>query len=121
MNTSKISTGFAGNNNANANNVSSLCHVGIYRLFFLFSKVKLKIKEAAYAKMCYTIRMQKHWSVDEKGLSKDPGLYAIWKLEQRINFGIGEPMMNRAELFRYFEKLDIDPFKRKALALALKP
>lgn len=67
------------------------------------------------------MRMQKHWSVDEKELSKDPGLYTIWKLEQRINYGIGEALINRVELLRYFEKLDIDPFKRKALALALKP
>jgi len=65
--------------------------------------------------------MNKHWSVDEKELSKDPEAHAIWKLEQRINWGIGEAMMSRAELLRYLEKIDIDPFKRKALVLALKP
>lgn len=64
--------------------------------------------------------MKKHWSVDEKELSKDPEAYAIWKLEQRINWGIGEALINRVELSRYFDKLDIDPWKRKALSLALK-
>lgn len=65
--------------------------------------------------------MQKHWSVDEKELSKDPETHAIWKLEQRINWGIGDGIINRTELVRYWNKLNLDPFKRKALALALKP
>ena len=61
----------------------------------------------------------KHWSVDETELKKDPEHYAIWRLEQRINFGLGEEKLNRAELKKYWDKIDIDPFKRKALALAL--
>lgn len=63
--------------------------------------------------------MKKHWSVDESELSKDPEAYAIWKLEQRINWGVGDPRMSKAELKRYWNKLDLDPWKRKALSLAL--
>lgn len=61
----------------------------------------------------------KHWSVDEETLKKDPESYAIWRLEQRINFGVGEKMISRSELKRHWDQLDIDPYKRKALALAL--
>ncbi|KKU68737.1 MAG: hypothetical protein UX89_C0002G0062 [Parcubacteria group bacterium GW2011_GWA2_47_16] len=72
--------------------------------------------------MCYNDGMntaKKHWSVDETELKKDLERYAIWRLEQRINFGLGEEKLNRAELKKYWDKIDIDPFKRKALALAL--
>ena len=62
---------------------------------------------------------QRHWSVDETELKKDPERYAIWRLEQRINFGLGEKKINKSELVKYWDKIDIDPFKRKALALAL--
>ena len=61
----------------------------------------------------------KHWSVDEEELKKDPEKYTIWRLEQRINFGVGDLKISRAELSQHWDKLDIDPYKRKALALAL--
>ena len=61
----------------------------------------------------------KHWSVDEEALKKDPEGYAIWRLEQRINFGVGEKLISRSDLKRHWDQLDIDPYKRKALALAL--
>lgn len=62
---------------------------------------------------------KQHWSVDETELKKDLAAYAIWRLEQRINFGLGEGKIKKAELVKYWDKIDIDPFKRKALALAL--
>lgn len=62
---------------------------------------------------------QRHWSVDETELKKDPERYAIWRLEQRINFGLGEQKINKEELKKYWGRIDIDPFKRKALSLAL--
>ena len=65
--------------------------------------------------------MQKHWSVDEKRLAEDPRAYAIWRLEQRINFGVGEPLLDANELRAYWGEIDIDPAKRKALSLALEP
>lgn len=63
--------------------------------------------------------MKKHWSVDEESLSEDPRAHAIWRLEQRINYGIGEERISKDELQRYWEEIDIDPAKRRALALAL--
>jgi hypothetical protein len=61
----------------------------------------------------------KHWSVDESTLKKDPRAYAIWRLEQRINFGLGAQKISKAELQQYWDSIDIDPFKRAALKLAL--
>ena len=63
--------------------------------------------------------MKKHWSVDEKSLSSDPHAHAIWRLEQRINWGIGEELIDTRELREYWDAIDIDAAKRKALALAL--
>ncbi len=63
--------------------------------------------------------MKKHWSVDTTELEKVPEGFAIWKLEQRINYGIGEEKINKKELLKYWDRLNIDAFKRRALALAL--
>ena len=70
-------------------------------------------------KIWYNATMQKHWSVDEKELAKDPRAYAIWRLEQRINFGIGEQFLDADELRAYWNEIDIDPAKRQALSFAL--
>jgi len=61
----------------------------------------------------------KHWSVDEDVLKKSPRDYAIWRLEQRINFGVGNEKIDHKELKTYWNDIDIDPHKRKALALVL--
>ena len=63
--------------------------------------------------------MNKHWSVDESELAKNPEAYAIWKLEQRINWGIGEKIMSKIDLLKFWDRLDIDPWKQKALAMAI--
>ncbi len=57
----------------------------------------------------------KHWSVDEKKFKKDPAAYAIWRLEQRINFGIGRKKINRSELKKYWHRLHLDPARKKYL------
>lgn len=82
----------------------------------------LKIEKALNAEVCYNTLMRtttQHWSVDETELKKDPERYAIWRLEQRINFGVGVQKLNRSELKKYWDRIDIDTFKRKALSLAL--
>lgn len=63
--------------------------------------------------------MKKHWSVNTDELKKDPEQYAIWRLEQWVNWGIGEEKVEKKELLKYWDRLDIDPWKRKALSLAL--
>lgn len=63
------------------------------------------------------MKQVKHWSVDEKELKKDKNSYAIWRLEQAINFGLGK--INKRELLKYWDKLDIDPEKKRFLSLLL--
>jgi len=63
--------------------------------------------------------VEKHWSVDTVKLEKDPALFAVWRLEQQINWGVGKEKISKKELLRYWNKIDIDTFKRRALALAL--
>lgn len=63
--------------------------------------------------------MKKHWSVNTKELEKTPESLAIWKLEQWVNWGIGTVKMKRSDLIKYWDKIDIDVWKRKALSYAL--
>lgn len=60
-----------------------------------------------------------NWSTDIKKLSKYPKKYAIWKLEQLINFGLNGQKLNLKELKKYFPILNIDPQKRKYLTYLL--
>ena len=59
----------------------------------------------------------KNWSTDTKELEKDKESFAIWKREQMINFGLDGEKISLADLRNYWEKLDIDPRKKKFLAM----
>ena len=63
--------------------------------------------------------MKNHWSVDIKEIEKDTEIFTVWKLEQWVNWGIGNNKASKADLIKYWNKLDIDEWKRKALSLAL--
>jgi hypothetical protein len=56
-----------------------------------------------------------NWSTDLKKLQKYPEKFKIWKLEQLINFGLGDEKIDEKELKKYFSKLRIDPLKRRFL------
>jgi hypothetical protein len=53
--------------------------------------------------------------VDTKRLKKDPEKFIVWKLEQSINYGLGDEKLNLKEIKKYFNKLNIDSDKRKYL------
>ena len=63
--------------------------------------------------------MIKHWSIDTTELEKDPEDFAVWKLEQWVNWGIGDEKVSKADLIKYWDKLDIDEWKRKAISRAI--
>lgn len=63
--------------------------------------------------------MNNHWSVNTRELEKEPESFSIWKLEQWVNWGIGTPKVKKVDLIKYWNKLDIDEWKKKALSLAL--
>ena len=60
-----------------------------------------------------------NWSTDTKELKKYPEKYAIWKLEQLINFGLDGKKLKLSELRKYFSKLKIDPQKKRYLKFLL--
>jgi len=63
-----------------------------------------------------------NWSIDEEKFKKaDPKGYKIWRLEQMINFGLGEEKLNADELKKYFNKLTIDEYAKKYLEFLLWP
>lgn len=63
----------------------------------------------------------KNWSTDLKELKKDKTKYIIWKLEQMINFGLDNKKISRKELKKYWNKLYIDPLKKRYLKMILWP
>lgn len=61
-----------------------------------------------------------NWSIDEQELQKDPKAYAIWKIEQLVNFGLDEDeKLSRSELMQYWNELTLDPKKKQYLAFLL--
>lgn len=67
------------------------------------------------------MQVMKHWSVDTRELEKDSDALAVWKLENAVNFGIRDGKINRQDLLAYWDKLELDPHKKKFLSLILVP
>lgn len=62
-----------------------------------------------------------NWSTDVQELKKDPEQYAIWRLEQLINFGLNGEKISESELRRYWDRLQMDEPTRKYLSFLLWP
>jgi len=62
----------------------------------------------------------KNWSTNTRKLRKDKDKFAIWKLEQIVNFGLGKKKIKKSELKKYWKVINIDPAKRKFLSLFVK-
>lgn len=60
-----------------------------------------------------------NWSTDVQQLKKKPEQYAVWKLEQLINFGLDGEKISRKDLKRHWDQLVIDPSRKKFLELLL--
>lgn len=60
-----------------------------------------------------------NWSVDTKELKKYLEKYAIWELEQLINFGLNGQKIKEDALRKYFSRLNIDPAKKRYLKILL--
>jgi hypothetical protein len=62
----------------------------------------------------------KNWSTDTDKLKKNPEGYTIWRLEQMANFGLDEgEKINEGELRKYFDRLELDPDRKKLFELLL--
>lgn len=62
-----------------------------------------------------------NWSVDTKELKKDRKKFAIWRLEQMVNFGLNGKKINREELKKYWRFLKLDRNRKKYLKMILWP
>ncbi|TAN33828.1 hypothetical protein EPN28_01140 [Patescibacteria group bacterium] len=62
-----------------------------------------------------------NWSVDTKQLKKDKKQYAIWRLEQLVNFGLGKEKLSKIQLKKYWPQLHLDPKKKRFLSFLLWP
>lgn len=62
----------------------------------------------------------KNWSTNTKKLRKNKEKFAIWKIEQLVNFGLGKKKIKKQDLKKYWKIINIDPAKRKFLSLFIK-
>lgn len=58
-----------------------------------------------------------NWNVSTAKLKKNPEKYAIWKLEQSINFGLNGVKLKAEEVKKYWNKLSLDPQRKKLLEM----
>ncbi|UMX47877.1 MAG: hypothetical protein L7H18_05575 [Candidatus Nealsonbacteria bacterium DGGOD1a] len=52
-------------------------------------------------------------------MKKDKEKYAVWRLEQMVNFGLDKDKLSARELKKYWPKFRLDPNKKKYLAMLL--
>lgn len=90
-----------------------------YDFMILPTRMTSKYRIVFELKMCYYSGMY-NWSTDATKLAKNPEAYAVWRLEQLVNFGLGnKERISKKELVKYWKRITIDPARRKFLALLL--
>lgn len=62
-----------------------------------------------------------NWNVNISKLKQHAEKYAIWKLEQSINFGLNGEKLDSGEVKRYWTKLNLDPQRKRLLEMWLWP
>ncbi len=60
-----------------------------------------------------------NWNTDTTELKKNPEKYAIWKMEQMINYGLDGEKLDTKLVIKYWDKLRIDQQKRDLLAFLI--
>ena len=61
-----------------------------------------------------------NWNIDTSSLKKSPQKYAIWKLEQLINFGLNGEKIKVSDLKKYWSFLNLDPQRKQVLEFWLR-
>lgn len=56
-----------------------------------------------------------NWNTDLSVLKKSGGEYTIWKLNQMINYGIGDEKLDLNLVKKYWKRLDLDSKRKKFL------
>ena len=61
-----------------------------------------------------------NWNTDEKAFKKNsPKEYALWRLTQLINYGLGREKLNAEKVRKYINKLNIDKDKKRYIKFLL--
>ena len=60
-----------------------------------------------------------NWSTDETKLQEHGEDYTIWRLEQMVNFGLGDERISEVALRKHWQDINIDPARKKFLTLLL--
>lgn len=60
-----------------------------------------------------------NWSTDTTRLKQNSNAWEIWKLEQKINYGLGNSKLSKKKLRKYWGQLKIDPDKKQYLKILL--
>jgi len=90
--------------------------VGLKKFVKLLSRKHFCVDFVMY--FWYHVSMY-NWSTDLRTLKKDKEKYAIWKIEQLVNFGLAGEKIDEITLRKYFSQINIDPARRKFLHLLL--
>ena len=61
----------------------------------------------------------RNWSTDTTELKKNPEKWAVWELEQLVNFGLQGKRLDAKLLERHLSKLQIDPHRKDYLNFLL--
>ncbi len=56
-----------------------------------------------------------NWSTDVKNIKKDSKKYAIWELEQMVNFGLAGKKIKEKYFKKNWQKIEADPDRLKLL------
>lgn len=59
-----------------------------------------------------------NWSTDTTKF-KTKESKTIWELEQMINFGLGNSRLDRKNLKKYWDKLNLDPDRKKFIEFVI--
>ncbi len=62
-----------------------------------------------------------NWSTDTIRLKKNTQEWTIFQLEQAINFGLNDTKISASALKKYWDKLHLDPDKKRYLQTLLWP
>ena len=62
-----------------------------------------------------------NWSVDLKKLGNTSDEAKIWRLEQAINFGLNGQKLDKMIVKRFWQRLRLDPQRKRFLKLLLWP
>ena len=60
-----------------------------------------------------------NWSVDEKNMAGEGEEQTIWRIQQMANFGLNKQKIPEADLRKYWDKIKIDPARKKFLYILL--